>query len=83
VTKNGEIVATDAEKCRKIAAQAKIESRSGKLTIRCPQKRENSENDSRSRVARWFIFKPKMPLLVLLEGFGMENVGIFYGHRVI
>jgi hypothetical protein len=26
------------------------------------------------------IFKPKIPLPVFLEGFGTENVGIFYDH---
>jgi hypothetical protein len=29
------------------------------------------------RVARWYIFKPKIPILA---GFGMEKVGIFYDH---
>jgi hypothetical protein len=30
-----------------------------------------------SRVARWFVFKPKIPILVK---YGMENVVIFYDH---
>jgi hypothetical protein len=29
-----------------------------------------------STVARWYIFKPKIPIGV---NFGMENVDIFYG----
>jgi hypothetical protein len=34
-----------------------------------------------SRVARWFIFKPKIPIFgLILEGLGTENVGIFYDH---
>jgi hypothetical protein len=33
----------------------------------------------RSRVARWFIFKPKKSQFGnILEGLGMENVVIFY-----
>jgi hypothetical protein len=32
------------------------------------------------RVARWYIFKPKIPPLVSLEGPGLEKVGIFFGH---
>jgi phage terminase large subunit-like protein len=39
------------------------------------------------RVARWFIYRPKIPIWVYLEGLGMENVItyvfiIFYDHRV-
>jgi hypothetical protein len=30
-------------------------------------------------VARWYIFKPKIPIWV---NFGIEDVGIFYGHFV-
>jgi hypothetical protein len=33
-----------------------------------------------SRVARWFIFKPKIPIWV---NFGGENLGIFYDHLEI
>jgi hypothetical protein len=33
-----------------------------------------------SRVARWFIFIPKIQIWVYLEGPGMETVGIFYDH---
>jgi hypothetical protein len=32
-----------------------------------------------SRVARWYIFKPK---ITILEGLALEDVGIFYGHLV-
>jgi hypothetical protein len=32
-----------------------------------------------SRVARWFVFKPKIPNWV---NFGMENLGIYYDHLV-
>jgi hypothetical protein len=32
-----------------------------------------------SRVARWYIFKPKTPVWV---NFAMEDVGIFYGNLV-
>jgi hypothetical protein len=35
-----------------------------------------------SRVARWHIFKPKIPIWVNFEGLAMENVGILYGHLV-
>jgi hypothetical protein len=31
-----------------------------------------------SRVARWYIFKPKIPVEVyILEGLGMENFGTY------
>jgi hypothetical protein len=30
-------------------------------------------------VARWHIFKPKIPIWLILEGITMEFVGIFYG----
>jgi hypothetical protein len=30
-----------------------------------------------SSVARWHIFKPKLPLLYILEGLAVEDVGIF------
>jgi hypothetical protein len=33
-----------------------------------------------ARAARWFIFRPKIGYI--LEGLGMENVGIFYGHLI-
>jgi hypothetical protein len=33
-----------------------------------------------ARVARWFVFKPKIPIWVNLEGLGTENAGIFSGH---
>jgi hypothetical protein len=32
------------------------------------------------RVARWYIFKPKIPFGKILEGLRMEKVGIFFGH---
>jgi hypothetical protein len=33
------------------------------------------------RVARWFIFKPKIPIWVNFGGsLRLENVDIFYGH---
>jgi hypothetical protein len=36
-----------------------------------------------ARVARWYIFKPKLQIwLVLEEGLVMEDVGLFYGHLV-
>jgi hypothetical protein len=31
------------------------------------------------RVARWYIFKPKIPIWVNFEGLGMEKVGVFSG----
>jgi hypothetical protein len=34
------------------------------------------------RVARWFILRPKFQFGYSLEGLGMENVGIIYGHLV-
>jgi hypothetical protein len=33
-----------------------------------------------SRVARWYIFKPIIPILANFESLGMENFGTFYGH---
>jgi hypothetical protein len=38
--------------------------------------------DSCSRVARWRIFIPKIPILYTLEGLGVENFGKFYDHLV-
>jgi hypothetical protein len=35
-----------------------------------------------TRVARWFVFKPKIPIWVNFEGLAMENLGIFYDHLV-
>jgi hypothetical protein len=35
-----------------------------------------------TRVARWFVFKPKNQIWVNLDGFVMEDVGIFYGHLI-
>jgi hypothetical protein len=34
----------------------------------------------RARVARWFIFIPKIPIWVNLEALGMENIVIFFDH---
>jgi hypothetical protein len=31
-------------------------------------------------VARWFVFKPKIQIWVILEGCRLENVYIFYCH---
>jgi hypothetical protein len=31
-----------------------------------------------ARVARWFIFSPKFQFGHILEGLGLENVGLFY-----
>jgi hypothetical protein len=31
-------------------------------------------------VARWFVFKPKLPILVKFGSLGIENVVIFYDH---
>jgi hypothetical protein len=33
-------------------------------------------------VARWYIFKPKIQICVVLEGLAMEDVGIFDGQLV-
>jgi hypothetical protein len=33
-----------------------------------------------TRIARWFIFKPKIPICFIFVGFGMEKLDIFYGH---
>jgi hypothetical protein len=33
-----------------------------------------------SRVARWFIFEPKIPIWVNFGGLGLENFNIFNGH---
>jgi hypothetical protein len=30
------------------------------------------------RVARWFIFKPKIPFVYILVGLGKDNVGFTY-----
>jgi hypothetical protein len=32
------------------------------------------------RVARWFVFKPKIPIWVNFEGLRLQIVDIFYGH---
>jgi hypothetical protein len=32
------------------------------------------------RFARWFIFKPKIPIWVIFEGLRLKNADIFYGH---
>jgi hypothetical protein len=34
------------------------------------------------RVARWFVFKPKIQIWENMEGIAMEDVGIIYGHLV-
>jgi hypothetical protein len=31
------------------------------------------------RVARWFVFKPKIPIWKNFSGLGLEKVDIFYG----
>jgi hypothetical protein len=33
-------------------------------------------------VARWFVFKPKIPFGSILEGLARGNHGIFYNHLV-
>jgi hypothetical protein len=33
-----------------------------------------------SKVARWFVFKPKIPIWTKFQGHIWENVDIFYGH---
>jgi hypothetical protein len=33
--------------------------------------------DEWPRVAKWYIFIPKIPVLINLEDLGVENVGIF------
>jgi hypothetical protein len=32
------------------------------------------------RVARWFIFKPKIPIWVIFRALGMEMFGLVFGH---
>jgi hypothetical protein len=32
------------------------------------------------RVARWFIFKPKIPIWVTFRALGMEMFGLVFGH---
>jgi hypothetical protein len=44
--------------------------------------RQAAAKELRPRVARWYIFIPKMPFLMYLEGLAMENSGIFYGRLV-
>jgi hypothetical protein len=39
-------------------------------------------NPECTRVARWFINKPKIHVGYILEGFGIDNVGILCGHLV-
>jgi hypothetical protein len=41
-----------------------------------------SAQASGRRVARWPVFKPKIPIWLVLEGLTMENLGIFYDHLV-
>jgi hypothetical protein len=36
-----------------------------------------NESFKKIRVARWYIFIPKIPIWENLDGLGMENVGIF------
>jgi hypothetical protein len=38
------------------------------------------ENLPQIRVARWFIFEPKIRIWVTLKGLRLENVDIFYDH---
>jgi hypothetical protein len=38
------------------------------------------ERSPKSRVAGWFVFKPKIPIWVNFGGHGMANVVIFYDH---
>jgi hypothetical protein len=38
--------------------------------------------DIETGVARWFVFKPKIPIWVNFWGLAMENLGIFYDHLV-
>jgi hypothetical protein len=33
-----------------------------------------------SRVARWFVFKPKFQFGYIIEGLRMKNTCVFYGH---
>jgi hypothetical protein len=33
-----------------------------------------------TRVARWFVFKPKIPIWEKIQDLRLENVDIFYGH---
>jgi hypothetical protein len=33
-----------------------------------------------TRAAKWFIFKPKIPIWVIFKGVRLEEVEIFYGH---
>jgi hypothetical protein len=33
-----------------------------------------------TRVARWYIFRAKIPIWVYFGGLEMINIGIFYGH---
>jgi hypothetical protein len=40
------------------------------------------EKGVQSRVARWFVFKPKFPIWVNFGGLAMENHGILYAHLV-
>jgi hypothetical protein len=35
-----------------------------------------------TKVARWYIFKPKIPNRIF-GGFAVKDVGIFFGHWVI
>jgi hypothetical protein len=43
---------------------------------------EKNGSKASSRVARWFVFKPKYQLGKILEGLAMGNVGIFYVYLV-
>jgi hypothetical protein len=38
---------------------------------------EERHSGSLTRVARWFLFRPKIPIL---EDLGMENIDIYSGH---
>jgi hypothetical protein len=59
------------------------------LFLSLPKSRAHLDRQERSRVARWYIFKPKIPSWVILEGLAMEDVGniiwpfgLFYDHMV-
>jgi hypothetical protein len=50
----------------------------GQLGLRHFYESSYQFREVRARVARWFIFKPKIPIRV--GGLGIENIGIFYDH---
>jgi hypothetical protein len=63
-----------------IFASHHFKNKNGFIESQCFQQQTcRCTRDSR-RVARWFDFKPKIPIWVNFGGLAMENASIFYGY---